>query len=170
MHTSFILLLLCVGWEITRGCGNCDNLRREQIRGGFVGEGLALQPKAKGRVGRGEGGRKEFETKLNERRVEDNGNRIKNENAKEDEFEADFATSTALASLKFYKTIISPILPPSCRFLPTCSEYSKEAFVKFGPQKGFILTAWRLVRCSPIGGKGYDPPKWPPGGLKAGGV
>ncbi|GMI30295.1 hypothetical protein TrCOL_g5532 [Triparma columacea] len=76
----------------------------------------------------------------------------------------------ALASLKFYKSVISPILPPSCRFLPTCSEYSKEAFVKFGPQKGFVLTAWRLVRCSPIGGKGYDPPQWPPVGLKAGGI
>lgn len=57
----------------------------------------------------------------------------------------------ALATLRFYKREISPILPPSCRFIPTCSEYAMDSFKKFGVKKGFILTAWRLLRCNPFG-------------------
>ncbi|CAM9494543.1 unnamed protein product, partial [Chrysoparadoxa australica] len=57
---------------------------------------------------------------------------------------------------------ISPLLPPSCRFQPTCSVYAVAAIEKYGPQKGFILTAWRLLRCTPLGGYGYDPIQWPP--------
>jgi putative membrane protein insertion efficiency factor len=71
--------------------------------------------------------------------------------------------STAMiASIGFYKNFISPMLPPACRFLPTCSQYGVQAIQEFGPTKGGVLTAWRLLRCSPVGGKGYDPPKWPP--------
>jgi putative membrane protein insertion efficiency factor len=71
--------------------------------------------------------------------------------------------STAMiASIGIYKNFISPLLPPACRFLPTCSQYGVQAITEFGPAKGGILTAWRLLRCSPVGGKGYDPPKWPP--------
>jgi putative membrane protein insertion efficiency factor len=71
--------------------------------------------------------------------------------------------STAMiASIGVYKNFISPLLPPACRFLPTCSQYGVQAITEFGPSKGGILTAWRLLRCSPVGGKGYDPPKWPP--------
>lgn len=47
----------------------------------------------------------------------------------------------------------------ACRFLPTCSQYGVQAIEEFGPQKGVILTAWRILRCSPLGGKGYDPPR-----------
>jgi putative membrane protein insertion efficiency factor len=73
------------------------------------------------------------------------------------------ALSTAMiASIGFYKEFISPLLPPACRFLPTCSQYGVQAIKEFGPCKGAVLTSWRLLRCSPIGGKGYDPPKWPP--------
>ena len=75
----------------------------------------------------------------------------------------DEAMSTAMvASIGFYKRFISPLLPPACRFLPTCSQYGVQAIQEFGPSKGAILIAWRLARCSPFGGKGYDPPKWPP--------
>jgi hypothetical protein len=71
-------------------------------------------------------------------------------------------TAAMVASIGFYKKFISPLLPPACRFLPTCSQYGVQAIEQFGPTKGAILTAWRLLRCSPIGGRGYDPPKWPP--------
>lgn len=71
-------------------------------------------------------------------------------------------TAAMVASIGFYKKVISPLLPPACRFLPTCSQYGVQAIEQFGPTKGAILTAWRLLRCSPIGGRGYDPPKWPP--------
>ena len=68
----------------------------------------------------------------------------------------------ALALLRFYHTQISPLTPPACRFVPTCSQYSMQAFRKYGASKGFVLTAWRIVRCNPWGGVGYDPPVWPP--------
>ncbi|XP_056172275.1 UPF0161 protein At3g09310 isoform X4 [Syzygium oleosum] len=55
---------------------------------------------------------------------------------------------------------ISPILPNSCRYVPTCSEYSMAAYKKYGVVKGTVLTAWRLCRCNPLGGSGFDPPRW----------
>lgn len=73
-----------------------------------------------------------------------------------------------IEAVKFYKRSISPLLPPACRFLPTCSSYSIEAIQEFGPAKGFVLTAWRLMRCNPLGGSGYDPPRWPPPSFRAG--
>ena len=72
----------------------------------------------------------------------------------------------ALNMLQFYKSAISPLLQPSCRFLPTCSAYSMDAYKKFGVAKGTLLTAWRLARCNPWGGSGYDPVKWPPPGFE----
>lgn len=66
----------------------------------------------------------------------------------------------ALAALRFYKSEISPFLPGSCRYVPTCSEYGMAAFAKYGVWKGAILTAWRLLRCNPLGGSGFDPPRW----------
>lgn len=71
-------------------------------------------------------------------------------------------SAAMVGTIGFYKNFISPLLPPACRFLPTCSQYGVQAIEDFGPEKGVILTAWRLLRCSPFGGKGYDPPKWPP--------
>lgn len=68
----------------------------------------------------------------------------------------------AMSLLDFYKTQISPVLPKSCRFVPTCSEYARQAYTKYGTKKGFILTAWRIMRCNPLGDSGYDPPVWPP--------
>jgi len=71
-------------------------------------------------------------------------------------------SSSMIMAIGFYKKFISPLLPPACRFLPTCSQYGVQAIEKFGPTKGLVLTAWRLARCSPFGGRGYDPPIWPP--------
>ncbi len=59
--------------------------------------------------------------------------------------------------IKGYQKIISPVLPPSCRFSPTCSEYGIEAITKFGVVKGGIKTAWRILRCNPFSKGGYDP-------------
>jgi len=71
-------------------------------------------------------------------------------------------TAGMVGAIGFYKNFISPLLPPACRFLPTCSQYGVQAIEEYGPEKGLVLTAWRLLRCSPFGGRGYDPPKWPP--------
>ena len=59
--------------------------------------------------------------------------------------------------IRFYQTAISPYAPPSCRFTPTCSEYARQALVKHGPIKGLYLAVWRILRCNPWGGSGYDP-------------
>jgi putative membrane protein insertion efficiency factor len=74
----------------------------------------------------------------------------------------DASSAMLLGSIQFYKNFISPVLPRACRFLPTCSTYGMEAIQQYGPTKGVILTAWRILRCSPFGGRGYDPPVWPP--------
>ena len=63
----------------------------------------------------------------------------------------------ALALIGFYRRAISPMLPPSCRFTPTCSEYAYEAIDKYGILKGGRLAIWRILRCNPWGGSGYDP-------------
>jgi len=62
--------------------------------------------------------------------------------------------------LRAYQLVISPHTPPTCRFHPTCSTYSIEAFREYGVFKGLILTVYRLGRCHPWGGHGYDPPRW----------
>ncbi len=59
----------------------------------------------------------------------------------------------------FYRLIISPILQPRCRFLPTCSEYALDALTRYGPYKGSILALKRVCRCHPWGGHGFDPVK-----------
>ncbi|MBE6334106.1 MAG: membrane protein insertion efficiency factor YidD [Bacteroidales bacterium] len=59
--------------------------------------------------------------------------------------------------IKFYKYAISPLLPPTCRYTPTCSQYAIEALRKHGVFKGSYLTIKRLLRCHPWGGSGYDP-------------
>ena len=59
--------------------------------------------------------------------------------------------------VKAYQWFISPLLPPSCRYAPTCSAYAIEAFQRHGLFRGAWLTARRLLRCHPWGGSGYDP-------------
>lgn len=59
--------------------------------------------------------------------------------------------------IRFYRLFISPLIPPSCRFQPTCSHYAIEALRKHGPFRGLYLTIRRILRCHPWGGHGYDP-------------
>jgi putative membrane protein insertion efficiency factor len=65
--------------------------------------------------------------------------------------------SAATAILKLYKGLVSPLLPPACRYVPTCSEYASEAVVRHGFLHGVALAAWRVLRCNPFAQGGYDP-------------
>ena len=58
-----------------------------------------------------------------------------------------------------YQKVISPFLPGSCRFNPTCSEYSKQAILKYGVIYGILLSFKRIIKCHPWGGHGNDPLK-----------
>lgn len=58
-----------------------------------------------------------------------------------------------------YRSFISPLFPPACRFVPTCSQYAIEAIRRHGAVKGSWLTLWRLLRCHPFSRGGYDPVK-----------
>ena len=61
--------------------------------------------------------------------------------------------------IKIYKYLISPLIGPSCRYLPTCSEYSIEALRTYGLSKGLILSFKRIISCHPWGNDGFDPVK-----------
>ena len=62
-----------------------------------------------------------------------------------------------LKLVRFYQVAISPMLPPRCRYTPTCSQYAVEALQKHGAYKGSMLALRRICRCHPFGGSGYDP-------------
>ena len=62
-----------------------------------------------------------------------------------------------LALIRFYRRQISPALPPSCRFTPTCSQYAVEAIEKYGALKGGYLAIRRILKCHPLHPGGYDP-------------
>ncbi len=68
-----------------------------------------------------------------------------------------FAKFVALQLLQFYKAIISPMLPPACRYVPTCSEYAMEAVERYGAIVGVWMALKRVLRCHPLAGSGYDP-------------
>lgn len=61
------------------------------------------------------------------------------------------------ALIKIYQYTISPVLPPSCRFYPTCSAYALEAINEFGFGKGLLHTIKRILKCHPFHEGGYDP-------------
>lgn len=63
----------------------------------------------------------------------------------------------AISVVRVYQWFISPLLPPSCRYEPTCSAYAVAALQRHGLLRGLWLTARRLARCHPWGGRGYDP-------------
>jgi len=73
----------------------------------------------------------------------------------------DGAVSVLVLPIQFYRFCISPVLPPSCRFQPTCSAYALEALHRHGPVKGLALAARRIARCHPLtwlgGSSGFDP-------------
>lgn len=66
-------------------------------------------------------------------------------------------TWVLLIPVYFYRSAVSPLLPPSCRYTPTCSRYTIEALKKHGPLRGSYLAVKRILSCNPWGGKGYDP-------------
>jgi len=59
--------------------------------------------------------------------------------------------------VRSYRMLVSPLLPPACRFYPSCSEYAEEAFGRHGALRGSWLTASRICRCGPWHDGGYDP-------------
>lgn len=63
----------------------------------------------------------------------------------------------ALVALRFYQLALSPLLGGECRFHPSCSEYSRQAFLAHGFCKGMAFTLWRLLRCQPLCKGGEDP-------------
>ncbi|MCI0845973.1 MAG: membrane protein insertion efficiency factor YidD [Chloroflexi bacterium] len=62
-----------------------------------------------------------------------------------------------LLGIGFYQRVVSPYLPSSCRYAPSCSHYSQEAVQRYGAVKGGWIGIKRLARCRPFGGKGFDP-------------
>jgi len=69
----------------------------------------------------------------------------------------DIIKNILLGAVRLYKYAISPLLPDSCRFVPTCSEYSAEAIERYGAVKGSYLSLKRILRCHPFHNGGYDP-------------
>ena len=69
----------------------------------------------------------------------------------------DFFSLIFIIPIKIYQILISPLLGPSCRFTPTCSQYTIEAIQKYCPLKGGWLGFRRILRCHPWGGCGHDP-------------
>ncbi len=68
-----------------------------------------------------------------------------------------FAKLVTLQVLRAYKWAISPLFPPSCRYVPTCSEYAMEAVERYGAVRGMLMASIRLLRCHPFARGGYDP-------------
>jgi len=66
-------------------------------------------------------------------------------------------TWSLCALIRAYQLLLAPVLPPSCRYYPSCSHYAAEAINRHGPLHGLYLAARRLLRCHPWGGSGYDP-------------
>ena len=58
-----------------------------------------------------------------------------------------------------YMTKISPMYPPRCKYIPTCSQYAVEAIEKYGVIKGGLMSTWRILRCNPFSKGGFDPVK-----------
>ena len=66
-------------------------------------------------------------------------------------------SSALMLFLRVYKRVVSPWLPPSCRYVPTCSEYAMEAVERYGAVRGIWMAMTRVLRCHPFAKGGYDP-------------
>lgn len=151
-----LLILYLLLLKVTESCIKCAQYKSNFMRTGRCLRGLGLTPFPSIEV-------KQPITPLQ------NQNDFMNYifDNKEEKNEEDLK-KTLISWVQWYKDTLSPIMPPNCRFLPSCSSYSIESIQKFGPAKGLMLTAWRLLRCNPFGGSGYDPPQWPPPDYNAG--
>jgi putative membrane protein insertion efficiency factor len=67
------------------------------------------------------------------------------------------ASTVVVWGLRGYQRVISPALPRSCKYYPTCSQYAVDAVRRYGAVRGMILAAWRVLRCNPFSYGGYDP-------------
>lgn len=67
-------------------------------------------------------------------------------------------TPVLIAAIRAYQRYVSPFLPPACRFYPSCSEYAAQAIIGYGPSRGLLKAAWRLLRCHPLARGGVDLP------------
>jgi putative membrane protein insertion efficiency factor len=67
------------------------------------------------------------------------------------------ARSFTLRLLRGYKWVLSPLLPPACRYVPSCSDYAAEAVDRYGVFRGSLMAMWRVLRCHPLAQGGYDP-------------
>ncbi len=65
--------------------------------------------------------------------------------------------SAAVAPIRAYQRVISPLLPPRCKYEPSCSRYAAQAVQEYGILRGLVLAGWRLLRCNPWSHGGYDP-------------
>jgi putative membrane protein insertion efficiency factor len=72
---------------------------------------------------------------------------------------SEITKKTTLFFIDAYRHALSPFLPPSCRFTPTCSQYSRDAIEKYGAARGSLLALKRLMKCHPLHPGGYDPVK-----------
>jgi len=68
-----------------------------------------------------------------------------------------FLQKLALCVLRGYKWAISPMFPPACRYVPSCSEYAMDAVAHCGVARGTLMAVWRVLRCHPFARGGYDP-------------
>ncbi len=62
-----------------------------------------------------------------------------------------------IALIRLYQKAVSPLLVPACRFHPSCSEYAVQAIAVYGPLRGLLKAAWRVLRCNPYSKGGFDP-------------
>jgi putative membrane protein insertion efficiency factor len=78
---------------------------------------------------------------------------------------AETCVKTAIIGvIQLYQRFLSPLLGANCRFSPTCSAYAVEAIERHAAVKGGVMSVWRILRCNPFGGHGYDPV--PPAGTR----
>lgn len=68
----------------------------------------------------------------------------------------ELAALPLLVPVFIYRKLVSPFIAPRCRYYPTCSSYAVEALRSYGPIKGSILAAWRVMRCNPFSDGGFD--------------
>jgi uncharacterized protein len=67
------------------------------------------------------------------------------------------ARRIAVAPIVVYRRMVSPLIPPRCKYYPSCSEYAIQAISEFGILRGLVLAGWRLLRCNPFSHGGFDP-------------